>query len=61
MADRAREIFSKLDTDNDGELTMEEFVEGYLRMQEDASYAQAQQPKRQLGATGKRTKARAKT
>ena len=28
---RAAEIFSMLDLDNNGELTMEEFVNGYLR------------------------------
>ena len=32
IPDRARIIFRKLDSDNDGEITMEEFVEGYLRM-----------------------------
>ena len=28
---RAADIFNMLDVDNDGELTMEEFVDGYLR------------------------------
>ena len=30
--ERAKEIFDKLDLDKDGELTMDEFVEGYLRI-----------------------------
>lgn len=34
--DKAKEIFEKLDTDNDGEISMEEFVDGYLKlMQQD--------------------------
>ena len=32
VAKQAEEIFGKLDTDNDNELTMEEFVSGYLKM-----------------------------
>ena len=32
MGDRAKVIFQKLDADHDGEITMEEFVEGYLKM-----------------------------
>jgi len=31
VEERAKEIFRRLDTDNDGELTREEFVEGYLK------------------------------
>ncbi|TRY61666.1 hypothetical protein TCAL_05747 [Tigriopus californicus] len=34
VAKRATEIFGKLDDDNDGEITMQEFVDGYLRMRE---------------------------
>ena len=29
---RAKEIFDRLDVDGDGEITMSEFVEGYLRL-----------------------------
>ena len=29
---RAKEIFDRLDVDGDGEITMTEFVEGYLRL-----------------------------
>ena len=32
VAKRADEIFGMLDVDHDGEITMEEFVEGYLRI-----------------------------
>ena len=32
VKERADEIFKSLDTDNDGEITQEEFVEGYLKM-----------------------------
>ena len=31
VENRAADIFDMLDVDNDGELTMEEFVDGYLR------------------------------
>ena len=31
VENRAADIFNMLDVDNDGELTMEEFVDGYLR------------------------------
>ena len=31
VENRAADIFNMLDADNDGELTMEEFVDGYLR------------------------------
>ena len=31
---RAKEIFDQLDVDGDGEVTMTEFVEGYLDMQQ---------------------------
>ena len=32
VAKRADEIFGMLDVDHDGEITMEEFVEGYLKI-----------------------------
>ena len=32
VEERAKEIFDKLDLDKDGELTMDEFVDGYLRI-----------------------------
>ncbi len=34
---RAEEVFGKLDVDNDGELTMEEFVEGYLKLHQESA------------------------
>ena len=32
LSERAEELFQQLDIDEDGEITMEEFVEGYLRI-----------------------------
>lgn len=40
VAVRAKEIFDRLDSDKDGELTMDEFVEGYLRMNEEDRLAE---------------------
>lgn len=34
ISQRAEELFGKLDRDGDGEITMEEFVEGYIRMRQ---------------------------
>lgn len=34
VEERAEEIFNKLDADGDGEVTMDEFVEGYLKWQQ---------------------------
>ena len=32
VSERANELFRSLDTDNDGEITQDEFVNGYLQM-----------------------------
>ena len=41
VENRAADIFDMLDVDNDGELTMEEFVDGYLRYLMHMKYAQS--------------------
>ncbi len=34
ISQRAEELFGKLDRDGDGEITMDEFVEGYIKMRQ---------------------------
>ena len=38
VSDRAQELFRSLDTDNDGEITQEEFVNGYLAMHQTVNW-----------------------
>jgi len=38
---RAEELFAKLDRDGDGEITMEEFVQGYIRMRQSSNTVRA--------------------
>jgi len=38
---RAKELFAKLDRDGDGEITMEEFVQGYIRMRQSSNTVRA--------------------
>lgn len=34
ISQRAEELFGKLDRDGDGEITMDEFVQGYIKMRQ---------------------------
>ena len=58
VAKRADEIFGMLDVDHDGEITMDEFVEGYLRIHSldtrSGPPEKSQGTKKPLGAIGKR-------
>ena len=38
VSDRAQELFRSLDTDNDGEITQDEFVNGYLAMHQTVNW-----------------------
>ena len=60
VSKRADEIFGMLDVDHDGEITMDEFVEGYLNIhslgrQSPDNNKTNDSSKRSLGAVGKKT------
>ena len=53
VAQRAEDIFGKLDTDNDCVLTMNEFVQGYLKLNAPATEAGKGATAASSGATGR--------
>lgn len=46
ISQRAEELFGKLDRDGDGEITMDEFVQGYIKMRQTLVPARASVVKR---------------
>ena len=51
VSDRAQELFRSLDTDNDGEITQDEFVNGYLAMHQTVNWNKSM--KDMYGSEGK--------
>ena len=51
VSDRAQELFKSLDTDNDGEITQDEFVNGYLAMHQTVNWNKSM--KDMYGSEGK--------